>query len=182
MTYYDEISQSYDSLHSEEQRRKLKLVKELLEKHNIKITKSMQLLDVGCGMGRVLAIAAHSGFRRIIGIDLSEKMCRYSASTAQRLMKQQQGISIAVTRIDAFDYDIPDTVGVLFLFNPFDEIIMQGFLEQLKLSLQRQPRPIKVLYANCQCKDLWLNAGFIISYSFCKMEFLEGVVFTYQPQ
>ncbi len=46
MNYYDSISSGYDELHSEEQLKKLAIVKQ-----NIKPKKNDKLLDVGCGTG-----------------------------------------------------------------------------------------------------------------------------------
>jgi ubiquinone/menaquinone biosynthesis C-methylase UbiE len=46
MTYYDEISEGYEELHSEEQLKKVALIKGKLE-----LKKSDKLLDVGCGTG-----------------------------------------------------------------------------------------------------------------------------------
>lgn len=65
MDYYDEISEGYDELHFEEQKRKAELIlKEL------KIKKSDRLLDVGCGTGKVTALFPCN----VTGIDPSEKL------------------------------------------------------------------------------------------------------------
>ncbi len=46
MNYYDSISNSYDELYSEEQKKKLAIIETKL-----KVTESDKLLDVGCGTG-----------------------------------------------------------------------------------------------------------------------------------
>jgi len=46
MTYYDDISEGYEELHSEEQLKKIALIKKY-----IKLKKTDKLLDVGCGTG-----------------------------------------------------------------------------------------------------------------------------------
>ena len=51
MNYYDEISQGYEELYKKEQIKKLKFIRILLKKLNIKIERSDKLLDVGCGTG-----------------------------------------------------------------------------------------------------------------------------------
>ncbi|MBS3147293.1 methyltransferase domain-containing protein [Candidatus Woesearchaeota archaeon] len=63
--YYDEISEGYDALHFEEQKKKAELIlKEL------KIKKSDKLLDVGCGTGKITELF----FCDATGIDPSEKL------------------------------------------------------------------------------------------------------------
>ena len=73
-------------------------------------------------------------------------------------------------------YYIPETVGVIFLFNPFDAVIMDVFIRKVSESLQRKNRPMKILYANPQCKQQWLDAGFKETASFVKLRYLQGSV------
>jgi len=133
-------------------------------------------LDVGCGKGRVLAIAAAYGFRRLTGIDFSPRLCAAARRVQAALERQYPGIAADIQCINVRDYDLPGTVGVIFLFNPFDEAMMELFVEKVKTSLHHHPRPLKVLYANPQCKQLWLNAGFEETAAFEKLHHLRGSV------
>jgi hypothetical protein len=67
-------------------------------------------------------------------------------------------------------------VGVIFLFNPFDSIVMEEFIQKVFESLERKNRPLKILYANPQCKQQWLDAGFKEIASFTKLRYLQGSV------
>lgn len=49
--YYTGIAPSYNELHEEEQLNKLSIIKEELKKAGMHITKTTNLLDVGCGTG-----------------------------------------------------------------------------------------------------------------------------------
>jgi hypothetical protein len=53
---------------------------------------------------------------------------------------------------------------------------MSGFIQKVAESLERKKRPLKILYANPQCKDLWLEAGFKETASFVKKRHLKGSV------
>jgi SAM-dependent methyltransferase len=134
------------------------------------------LLDVGCGRGRVLAVGAAYGFRDMVGIDFSEKLCEQARAIMEGVKEVYPGLTVTITCADARDYDIPDTVGVIFLFNPFDDLVMESFIDKVFESLYRRERPIKVLYANPQFKELWLNAGFKETGSFLRKKYLKGSV------
>jgi len=134
------------------------------------------LLDVGCGRGRVLAVGAAYGFRDMAGIDFSEKLCEQAREVMEGMKETYPGLNVNITCIDARDYDIPDTVGVIFLFNPFDDLVMESFIDKVFESLYRRERPIKVLYANPQFKEQWLNAGFKETGAFLRKRYLKGSV------
>jgi SAM-dependent methyltransferase len=134
------------------------------------------LLDVGCGKGRILAIGAAYGFKDLTGIDISPKLCQKTRQATTILHQQYQNITTTITCVNARDYDITDTTGVIFLFNPFDDVVMKEFIQKVEESLARKPRPIKILYANPQCKQQWLDAGFTETASFVKMKYLKGCV------
>jgi cyclopropane fatty-acyl-phospholipid synthase-like methyltransferase len=134
------------------------------------------LLDVGCGKGRLLAMGAAYGFSDIIGIDLSKKLCDNAANVCRGIKTKYPDISITIECADARHYCIPETVGVIFLFNPFDALVMDEFIRKVFESLHRKNRPLKVLYANPQCKQQWLDAGFQEIASFIKMRYLHGSV------
>ena len=67
MAYYDSIAPSYDSLHKEEQIRKLAIIRE-----NLLIQKRDKLLDVGCGTGFSLQFFKCN----CIGIEPSQEMAQ----------------------------------------------------------------------------------------------------------
>ncbi len=133
-------------------------------------------LDVGCGKGRLLAMGAAYGFSNIIGIDFSKKLCDAATRVCRGIKTKYPDTSITIECADARHYRIPETIGVLFLFNPFDAVVMEKFIEKVSESLSRKNRPLKVLYANPQCKQQWLQAGFKETASFVKLRYLQGCV------
>src|ERR1700710_2266387 len=50
------------------------------------------LLDLGCGKGRVLAIAAAYGFKEIIGVDFSPALCEDAEAIAIMVMDDYEGV------------------------------------------------------------------------------------------
>jgi len=134
------------------------------------------LLDVGCGRGRVLAMGAVYGFKDMIGIDFSKELCNRAEEVCNGVAARHPGTNIQIVCTDARDFDVPERVGVIFLFNPFDDTVMEPFIAKVQESLQRRRRPIKVLYANPQFKQLWLDAGFTETGAFEKKRILRGCV------
>lgn len=68
--YYNSLSKGYEELHKDEQLKKIKLIKDKINKTNfINITPSTTLLDVGCGTGLTTNWNC-----KCIGIDPAEKL------------------------------------------------------------------------------------------------------------
>ena len=133
-------------------------------------------LDVGCGKGRLLAMAAAYGFSDIIGIELSKKLCGTAVKVCSGIKTRYPNVSFQIENRDARYFSIPESVGVIFLFNPFDEVVMDELIRKVKESLYRKNRSLKILYANPQCKKQWLDAGFTEIESFIKWRYLHGSV------
>lgn len=135
----------------------------LLEKVFTQINKhphNHTFLDMGCGKGRALFVAAHFGFTTITGVEFVPEYC-------QQLQQQIAGkallfpnTSFTVHCMDAAQYTIPDNVQVLFFYNPFNEKVMRPVVQQITKSLQRAQRPLYVIYLNPLFKHLFLAAGF----------------------
>ncbi len=134
------------------------------------------LLDLGCGKGRALAIAAAYGFKQIFGVDFSPALCDEAEITSASIAGKNKQAHIEIICIDAANYIIPATVSTIFLFNPFDDLIMREVIKQIKKSQALHQRSIKILYANPVCKALFFEAGFIETFYLKKLEYLECAV------
>ncbi|MBS3131687.1 class I SAM-dependent methyltransferase [Candidatus Woesearchaeota archaeon] len=101
MGYYNSTSKGYNELHSEEQRKKVAIIKQ-----NLKIKKSYKLLDVGCGTG------LSSDFDcNVYGIDPSTELLKQSKIKNKILGRAEKNpfegdffdIVVSVTAIHNFD-------------------------------------------------------------------------------
>ncbi|WP_051580913.1 class I SAM-dependent methyltransferase [Pseudonocardia acaciae] len=111
--------------------------------------RSGAFVDFGSGKGRVVLMAARYGFRRVIGVELSEELCavaRTNIATFRARVAHTSPMEIVTT--DAAHYDVPDDTGVVFLFNPFDEVVVTHVLRSVEESHRRLPRPIHLIYSN----------------------------------
>ena len=134
------------------------------------------LLDIGCGKGRVLAVAAHYGFKKIIGVEFSKKFCEETKMNLLAAEKDFSNSSFDIINQDASVYIIPDEVTTVFLYNPFDAEIMNHVVNHITDSLQRKPRNIYIIYLNPQEKHLFIQAGFTEIFHYKKLKYLEGII------
>ena len=130
-------------------------------------------LDIGCGKGRALCVAAHKGFMKVSGIDLSKELCDKAKENLGITKEKKPLLDFSIINNDAFYFEIPADVDCIFFFNPFDEIIMSGVVKNILNSLQQHQRKISIAYVNPLHKELFLKAGFSEVYYSKKMKYLE---------
>ncbi len=138
-------------------------------------------VDIGCGKGRALCVAAHRGAKKLTGVDFSREFCEKARENLAITSRQVDGISHRVLHNDAFYFDIPDDCNCIFFFNPFDDVIMSGVVENIEISLERKPRAMQVLYINPLQKHLFLEAGYKQTWHFKKLKYLEAIILKKEP-
>jgi SAM-dependent methyltransferase len=104
-------------------------------------------VDVGCGKGRPVVIAATYPFERVVGIEFSRELCRIAESnvrvTAGRPERRCERVDVICT--DARDAELPTDDLVLFFYEPFTPPILTAFLERLRRSLDEAPRRVVIV-------------------------------------
>jgi SAM-dependent methyltransferase len=142
-----------------------------------KLTHNKTFLDIGCGKGRAMAVAAHYGFKKITGIDISKEFVEETKRNLAIVQQRFPHASFEVALQDAFYYHIPKDISVIFIFNPFDEVIMSGVVENILMSQEKNPRTIRVIYINPLYENLFLDSGFVKTLSHKKLNWLQGSIF-----
>jgi SAM-dependent methyltransferase len=85
-------------------------------------------VDVGCGKGRVLVVAATYPFKRIVGVEYSEELAEICCRNLQkRGIKDRCEVVVG----DAADFQFPDGDLMVFLYYPFDTAIYMRVLQNL---------------------------------------------------
>jgi SAM-dependent methyltransferase len=115
-------------------------------KHADLSTPTGTFLDYGCGKGRVLARASVLPFEKIVGVELSSDLCDAAQSNIEQLSSRSRCTSIEVVHANASVYVVPNDTRNIFLFNPFTRHILEDVVEQIRQSLEREPRDLTVLY------------------------------------
>jgi SAM-dependent methyltransferase len=148
---------------------------------NVPISTFKHFIDIGCGKGRVLCVAANMGVTRVTGIDFSKEFCDAARLNLAKTKLSFPALEYKVLNNDAFYFEIPDDTDCIFLFNPFDEVIMSGVVENIEMSLERAPRKITVIYANPLQKHLFLSNGYEQIFHRKKLTYLEAIVLIKSP-
>jgi 16S rRNA G966 N2-methylase RsmD len=133
-------------------------------------------LDIGCGKGRVLCVAAHYGFKKVMGLDFSKELCTTAEKNLAVTQQKFTNLQCKVINNDAFYFEIPQDADCIFMFNPFDDVIMSGVAANILESFEANPRTITLIYANPLYKQELLDVGFTQIYHTQKMIYLEAVI------
>ncbi len=127
-----------------------------------KLSIAGSLIDLGCGKGRVLAVAAHFGFTHITGIDFATELCKEASANMEKVQKGFPDLKWQVINDNVANYNISSDDSVFFMFNPFTEEIIKIFLEKLENSCRQFPRTTWFLYASPLHKEILLGKGYEI--------------------
>ena len=103
-------------------------------------------VDYGSGMGRVLIFAAQQPFKRVIGVEMSEDLNRIARENIERNRDRFRCQEVEVVNADAEEWRVPDDVTVAYFYCPFPPHVFESVLRQLFASLDRRPRPLRVVY------------------------------------
>lgn len=106
-------------------------------------------LDMGAGMGRVVIEAAwRYPFRRVIGVELSDDFARVARAVVARNRDRLRAQQVEIVCTDARHYEIPDDVTVVYFYNPFLGDVFAAVVRNLLASVDRRPRPVRIVYLN----------------------------------
>ena len=133
-------------------------------------------LDIGCGKGRAMMVAAHYDFKRITGVEINMDYC---TSLSEKAIEYQNEFNCHFEIIcqDASEYHIPDDVQTIFFYNPFKETTMRKVVANILQSATKKERPLYIIYLNPLYSDVFLQAGFIKIYDTDRYDELKGSIY-----
>lgn len=85
-------------------------------------------IDVGCGKGRVLILAAEYPFHRILGIEYSPELAQICRNNLLKLGLENR---CEVVICDAADFKFPEGQLLVFLYNPFDAVLLERIFKNV---------------------------------------------------
>lgn len=140
-----------------------------------KLSSMDSLVDLGCGKGRVMVVAAHFGFMHITGIDFASELCAAASANMKKTQEKFPGLYWKVIHLNVLDYPIMPEDKVFFMFNPFDKETLATFLGKLEQSCRTHPRKTYFIYASPQHLAELESRGYRVVYRRSLLN-LKGVI------
>ena len=117
-------------------------------------------VDLGCGKGRALLLAAEWPFRKIIGVELIDELSSIAESNATRWSKAtNSNAKIRVIRHDATTFQWPRAPLLVYLYNPFASSLVAQIAARLASIAASGSAPVDLLYVNPTCADALSTQG-----------------------
>lgn len=103
-------------------------------------------VDIGCGKGRALLVAAEFPFRRLVGVEIASALC--DVARANVALKQSWQERISIVNQDATRFVLPEGPLLLYLYHPFLAPILRRFLKNLQRAVRGSRRPVFLVYVD----------------------------------
>jgi len=103
-------------------------------------------VDLGCGKGRVVLLAAGLPFKRVIGVEFSRSLSEIAKDNVRRYRGPRACFDVDIVAGDAAEYAWPPDPLVVFMYHPFDATIMARVAANLEAANAAHPRRILVIY------------------------------------
>ncbi len=111
-------------------------------------------VDIGAGKGRAMLLASQMPFRRIVGVELHPMLAANMRSNVEHWQATHLTPRMRVEEADAMTLRMPTGPCCLFLFNPFDLVLMDRFLTRLTRQFGGREQDLDLIYVNDEQKTL----------------------------
>jgi len=118
--------------------------------HHLDLRPHDVFVDVGCGKGRVVCLAARYPISRACGVDLSKDLCQQARANAAAMRYRRARIIITTALAQDYDYS---SATVLFLFDPFGAQTCELLLDRVRRDTRG--RTVRIAYANPTHQDVF---------------------------
>lgn len=114
----------------------------------------LTFIDLGCGKGRALLVAANLGFKRVVGVEFAHEL----AEIARKNVSKMHVVNAIVLEVDSAEYRFPDSEMVVYLYNPFSQEVMHKVVANLRASTSKK---LYLIYNTPECGAVFETSGFL---------------------
>ncbi|MBW3622607.1 MAG: class I SAM-dependent methyltransferase [Armatimonadetes bacterium] len=120
-------------------------------------------LDFGSGKGGAVFTLAAFPFEEVAGVELSKELVRVAERNRTRLRLEK----VRFYCMDATEFTDLDRYTLVYMFNPFTDLVFMPVLHNLIESLKRHPRDLTLIYKNPVYHENVVETGaFVLSRTF----------------
>jgi SAM-dependent methyltransferase len=116
-------------------------------------------VDIGSGKGRVVMLAARYPFKRVIGVELSERLNAIARRNLAATRRGRRCGAVELVTADALEYELPSDATVVYMYNPFRGATFDAVVAKLIDSVDRNPRSLRLIYLNPKEHDRLIATG-----------------------
>jgi hypothetical protein len=102
--------------------------------------------DFGSGLGNAVLVAARFPFKRVLGVEISEEMTQRARTNVDAARDRLRSKVIELHTGDASTFEISDDLTVAYFYCPFLGDPFYRLADALLDSVDRHPRPLRLLY------------------------------------
>ncbi len=123
-------------------------------------------IDLGCGKGRTLIVAAQLPFKEVIGVELSPLHCEAAETNIDRYLSNVRNPvlcrNVRVCCVNAADFEFPDADLLIYMYRPFLGPIFKNVADNMRRFQADTGRRVMIAYS-CPVEELMLEeyAGFV---------------------
>ncbi len=107
-------------------------------------------LDYGSGKGGAIIQAREYGFDEAIGVEFAKELHEIALENIDRLGLDH----VRSIWADATEYDPPAETSLIYLFNPFDAVVMERVAERIEKAKERFESTLYLVYGNPSCEEV----------------------------
>lgn len=115
--------------------------------------------EIGCGMGRPLALFARRRIAKCVGVELSESLANRAKENMRTLRGRRAG-GVEVMATDAVLVDYSDGTA-FYIFNSFGPTTLAAVLDRIRAGMIERPRPIRIIYVNPMHEDVFSSTPWL---------------------
>jgi SAM-dependent methyltransferase len=120
------------------------------------------LIDLGCGKGQILLIAAMLPLERVVGIDLDEELVSSAKRNIELARPHLKARTVECLARNVLDHPFDDDSTIVFMFNPFIGNTFRTAVSRIFESHDRRPRTLHIIYAFPWEHDWLIATGRVI--------------------
>jgi len=122
---------------------------------HLHFSKDDVFVDLGCGKGRIVFSVAAKKLKKVIGIEARKDM--YNIAMENLKNSKLKNTPLQIVNADVAIYDMKEGT-VFFMYSPFGEKTQKAVIKNIKESLVKKPRKIRIACYNCQIEGAeWLE-------------------------